>query len=301
MASRGRPAGRWLLRLVAVCYVGLLVLLPLAVICWRGWEQGLHTFATAVTGHEAVHAYQLTAVVAGSAVLLNTIFGLGVALLLARFRFPGKGILDLLIDLPVSVSPIVVGLALILVYGWQTGWFGSALSRAGWQIIFATPGMVLATAFVSLPLVVREVLPVLAEAGLEQEQAARSLGAGSWQRLRRITLPTVKWALAYGVVLSIARCLGEFGAVRVVSGSVVGQTQTVTLLVDERAEQFEPGAYQLSIVLIAVAALCIVSISLIRPGGSREEELVSLRASQPRQRRGAERAADERSREEEST
>ena len=129
--------------------------------------------------------------------------------------------------------------------------------------------MILATAFVSLPLVLREVLPVLTEAGLEQEQAARSLGANAFQRLRRITLPTIKWALAYGVVLSIARCLGEFGAVRVVSGSVVGQTQTVTLLVDERAEQFEPGAYQLSIVLIAVAALCIIAISIVRPRESR--------------------------------
>ena len=125
--------------------------------------------------------------------------------------------------------------------------------------------MVLATAFVSLPLVLREVLPVLTEAGLEQEQAARSLGANAVQRLRRITLPTIKWALAYGVVLSVARCLGEFGAVRVVSGGVVGQTQTVTLLVDQRAEQFEPGAYQLSVVLIAVAALCIIVISVLRP------------------------------------
>jgi sulfate transport system permease protein len=260
-----RAASRWLLRLVAIGYVGVLVLLPLVVVCWRSWQQGWHAFSAAVTGPEAVHAYQLTAVVAGSAVLLNTLFGVGMALLLARFRFPGKGLLSVLIDLPISVSPIVVGLALILVYGWQTGWFGPTLADAGWQIIFAAPGMVLATAFVSLPLVLREVLPVLTEAGLEQEQAARSLGANAVQRLRRITLPTIKWALAYGVVLSVARCLGEFGAVRVVSGGVVGQTQTVTLLVDQRAEQFEPGAYQLSVVLIAVAALCIVVISVLRP------------------------------------
>ncbi len=260
-----RAGSRWLLRTVAVGYVAVLVLLPLAVVGWRCWRQGWHAFATAVTGPEALHAYQLTAVVAGSAVLLNTAFGVGTALLLARFRFPGKGVLNVLIDLPVSVSPIVVGLALILVYGWQTGWLGAGLARAGWQIIFATPGMILATAFVSLPLVLREVLPVLTEAGLEQEQAARSLGANAVQRLRRITLPTIRWALAYGVVLSIARCLGEFGAVRVVSGGVVGRTQTVTLLVDQRAEQFEPGAYQLSLVLIAVAVLCIVTISVVRP------------------------------------
>ncbi|MGI8664585.1 MAG: sulfate ABC transporter permease subunit [Jatrophihabitans sp.] len=269
MASGGGLAAssrsRWLLRLLAVGYVGVLVVLPLSVVLWRTLQQGGSTFVSAVTSAEAVHAYRLTAEVAGAAVLLNTVFGVGVALLLARFRFPGKGVLNAIIDLPVSVSPIVVGLALILVFGWQTGWFGPALQQAGWQVIFATPGMVLATAFVSLPLVVREVLPVLTETGLEQEQAARSLGAGALQRLRRITLPTIKWALAYGVVLSVARCLGEFGAVRVVSGDVVGQTQTVTLLVDGRAEQFEPGAYQLSVVLIAVAALCIVAISLIRP------------------------------------
>ncbi len=168
-----------------------------------------------------------------------------------------------------SVSPIVVGLALILVYGWQTGWFGPVLQGLGWQVIFAAPGMIVATTFVSLPLVLREVLPVLLEAGTEQEQAARSLGASAPQRLRRITLPTIKWALAYGVVLSLARCLGEFGAVRVVSGDVVGQTQTVTLLVDGRAEQFEAGSYQLSVVLILVSALCIVAISVIRPKESR--------------------------------
>jgi sulfate transport system permease protein len=265
--AKASRAGRSLigLRVVAIGYVGVLVLLPLAVVFWRTWQQGLSTFLDATSSAEALHAYRLTLIVAGSAVVLNTIFGLGVALLLARFSFPGKGLFNVLVDLPVSVSPIVVGLALILVYGWQTGWLGHGLSDAGFQIIFATPGMILATAFVSLPLVLREVLPVLTETGLEQEQAARSLGANAAQRLRRITLPTIKWALAYGVVLSIARCLGEFGAVRVVSGSVVGQTQTVTLLVDERAEQFEPGAYQLSVVLIVVAALCIVAISVIRP------------------------------------
>ena len=264
--SSWRPSrSKWTLRLIAVVYVGVLVVLPVGVVLWRTWQQGLSTFTDAISSSEAMHAYQLTAVVAGSAVLLNTVFGVGAALLLARYRFRGKGLLNLLIDLPVSVSPIVVGLALILVFGWETGWFGTALQNAGIQIIFATPGMILATAFVSLPLVVREVLPVLTETGLDQEQAARSLGASAPQRLRRITLPTIKWALVYGVVLSIARCLGEFGAVRVVSGDVVGQTQTVTLLVDERAEQFEPGAYQLSVVLIAVAALCIVAVSLIRP------------------------------------
>jgi len=189
--------------------------------------------------------------------------------LLARYQFPKRSLLNVLIDVPITISPIVVGLALVLVFGWTTGWFGPALQSAGIAVIFSTPGMVLATAFVSLPLVLREVQPVLEEEGIEQEQAARSLGANALQRLRRITLPTIKWALAYGVVLSVARSLGEFGAVRVVSGGISGQTQTVTLVVDERAEQFEPGAYQLSIVLIAVSAICIVLISLVRPKGAR--------------------------------
>ncbi len=270
-ASRAREArrrtsgSRWSLRLAAVAYVGVLVALPVGLVLWRTIDQGAAVFLDAITGPEAIAAFRLTAIVAGSAVVINTVFGVGAALLLARYRFRGRTLLDLAIDLPISVSPIIVGLALVLAFGWTTGWFGPPLQNAGLQVIFATPGMVLATSFVSLPLVVREVLPVLTETGLEQDQAAQSLGANALQRFRRITLPTIKWALAYGVVLSIARTLGEFGAVRVVSGNVGSQTQTVTLLVDERAEQFEPGAYQLSVVLIAVAALCIVIISIIRP------------------------------------
>jgi sulfate transport system permease protein len=253
------------LRAVAVSYVTALVLVPLGVVLWRTVRQGLGTFWDTMTSPEAIHALELTGVVAGIAVVLNTVFGVGMALLLTRYRFPGRRLLDVLLDVPVSVSPIVVGLALILVYGTDGGWFGAALARAGWQVINAPTGMVLATVFVALPLVVRELVPVLDEAGIDQEQAARSLGANAWQRFRRITLPTVKWALAYGVVLSIARSLGEFGAVKVVSGNVIGQTQTMTLLIDERAEQFEPGAYQAAVVLIAVSVVCIVAISLLRP------------------------------------
>lgn len=264
VASRRRRS-TWILRLTALAYVSVLVLLPLGVVLWRTIQQGGRAFIDAVSGPEAVHAFQLTAIVAGSAVVLNTVFGVGLAYLIARYRWRGKSVINVLVDVPVSISPIVVGLALILVFGWRTGWFGHSLREADIKIIFATPGMILATSFVALPLVLREVLPVLQETGAEQEQAARSLGANAWQRFVRITLPTIKWALAYGVVLSVARCLGEFGAVRVVSGNVSGQTQTVTLLVDERAEQFDPGSYQLAVVLIAVAAVCIALISLIRP------------------------------------
>jgi len=259
------PRTRWSLRLVAVGYVAVLVLVPLVVVLWRTIAAGSRTFVDAVTGSDALHAYQLTAIVAGSAVVINTVFGVGFAYLVARYRWRGKAMLNVLVDLPVSVSPIVVGLSLILVFGWRTGWLGPHLRDDGIKIIFATPGMVLATCFVALPLVFREVLPVLQEVGVDQEQAARSLGANAWQRFVRITLPTIKWAVAYGVVLSVARTLGEFGAVRVVSGNIEGQTQTVTLLVDDRAEQFDPGAYQLAVVLIAVAALCIVAISVLKP------------------------------------
>jgi sulfate transport system permease protein len=201
------------------------------------------------------------------AVILNTVFGVGVALLLARYRFPGRRLLSLLVDIPMSVSPIVVGLALVLVYGPYSGWFGKSLHSAGVDVIYHVPGMVLATTFVALPLVVREVVPVLEDEGFEQEQAARVLGASAWQRFVRITMPTIRWALAYGVVLSIARSIGEFGAVKVVSGDIsgAGQTQTATLLVDERIEQLEPGAYQVSLILIAVAVLAIVIVSVLRP------------------------------------
>lgn len=257
------------MRFVAVGYVALLVAVPVVVVVWRTFDQGLQTLWSTISDDQAVHAYQVTAIVAGSAVVLNTVFGLGLALLIARYEFPGRRLFNLLADVPITVSPIVVGLALILVYGVETGWFGHLVTSLGFKVIFALPGMILATTFVSLPLVLREVLPVLEETGIDQEQAARSLGANSVQRFLRITLPTIKWALLYGVVLSVARSLGEFGAVRVVSGAISGQTETITVAADSRAEQLDPGAYQLALVLIIISALCIVGISLIRPKGDR--------------------------------
>jgi sulfate transport system permease protein len=265
-ARRGRGrAGRWLLRGVAVVYIGILVAVPLALVFQRTIADGADAFWEAISAPDAVHAFTITAEIALLAVAINTVFGLGVALLLARYRFGGRRLFNVLLDIPVSVSPIVVGLALVLVYGPTQGWFGPALSDAGVQVIFALPGMVLATCFVSLPLVVRELVPVLQEEGLDQEVAARSLGANSWQRFVRITLPTIRWALAYGVVLSLARAIGEYGAVRVVSGDVIGQTQTATLRVGDLAEQGEPGDYQIALVLVLFAILCIVGISLLRP------------------------------------
>jgi sulfate transport system permease protein len=201
-------------------------------------------------------------------VLINTVFGVGAAVLLVRYRFPGRRLLSAVIDLPISISPIVVGIALVLVYG-QGGWFGGWLENHGIQIIFATPAIVIATVIVALPLVVREVIPVLEEAGTEQDQAAQSLGANAAQRFVRITLPTIKWALAYGVVLSLARSLGEFGAVRVVSGSVPGVSQTPTLFVNDSYQQFGPkaeqAAFTAAFALMLVSVLFIVIIALVRP------------------------------------
>jgi sulfate transport system permease protein len=226
---------------------------------------------TALSSPEAVHAFEVTLSVALWAVLANTLFGIGTALLLVRHRFPGKRILNALVDLPVAVSPVVVGLALILVYG-RFEPAGGWLERHGLQIIFSLPGMVLATVFVSLPLVVRAIAPVLQELGVDQEQAAHTLGAGRWQTFRRITVPGIRWALAYGVVLCLARALGEYGAVAVVSGGLVGQTQTLTLFVKERFDNFDStAAFTAATALALIAVLSLLLAKLLRPSTERAQ------------------------------
>ncbi|QNN51303.1 sulfate ABC transporter permease [Nocardioides mesophilus] len=257
---------RWSLRLVVVAYLFLLVAWPSSLVVRRAFAGGLEGMRTALSDPDVTHALQLTAVVAGTAVLINLVFGVGISMLLVRYDFVGKRTLSVLIDLPLSVSPIVVGLALVLVYNGRFGWFGPALEERGLQVIFATPGMVMATCFVALPLVVREVVPVLEEIGDDQEQAARSLGANALQTFRRVTLPGIKWAVVYGVVLSLARSLGEFGAVKVVSGNVSGDTQLATLLVQQKYQNFQQEtAYAVAFILAAAAVLCIVVVSLLRP------------------------------------
>ena len=197
------------------------------------------------------------------AVPLNTIFGIGMALTLVRGRWRGKTLVSAIVDLPFAVSPIVVGLALVLVYG-NKGWIGSWLAENGVRVIFSTPGMVLATIFVSLPFVVREVVPVLREIGIEQEEAARTLGATSLQTFRHITLPAIRWGVAYGVILTTARALGEFGAVSVVSGKIEGQTETLTLFVEQRFQSFDlTGAYAASVVLALLALVVIGTMTLL--------------------------------------
>jgi sulfate transport system permease protein len=273
-ATRVRePVGvRWGLRLFALAYVFFLVVWPVSLVARNTFADGMEALTTALGDPDVTHALQLTAAVAGYAVLINLLFGVGISFLLVRYEFPGKRVLSALIDLPLSVSPVVVGLALVLVYNSRTGLFGQGLSDAGIQVIFAAPGMIMATVFVALPLVIREVVPVLQEIGDEQEQAARSLGANSLQTFLRITLPSIKWAVVYGVVLSLARSLGEFGAVKIVSGNVVGKTQTATLVVEQKYQNFaQATAYSTAFMLACASVVCIVIVSILRPTEGRKQ------------------------------
>jgi sulfate/thiosulfate transport system permease protein len=257
--------GKWVLRIVAVGYVSALLLVPIGMIVWRTFEHGASPVWTVLTSSDAQHAVWLSVLIALIAVPLNTAFGVACALVLVRHRFPGKTLLSAFVDLPLGVSPIVVGLALIIVYG-RFGWFGPWLYDHNIQVIFALPGMVLATVFISLPFVVREVVPVLQEIGTEQEQAASTLGASSWPCFWRITVPAIRAGVGYGVVLTTARALGEFGAVSVVSGRLIGKTETLTLFVEEHFQQFDAtGAYTGSLVLAALALLTLFAMNLSRP------------------------------------
>jgi sulfate transport system permease protein len=257
------------LRTIALAYILLLLALPLGLIVYRTFDHGVGPVWTALTQPYAIHALKVTCEVTAAAVVLNTIFGVGAALLIVRSQFPGRRIFDALIDLPVAVSPVIVGLALILVYG-RFSTIGGWLDARGIDIIFSLPGMVMATVFISLPLVVRAIAPVLEELGDDQEQAARTLGASSIQTFRRITLPAIGGALAYGIVLCLARAIGEYGAVAVVSGSVVGQTQTLPLYVQDRFENFDQtSAFAIATLLAVIAAFALILSKFLRPKESR--------------------------------
>jgi sulfate/thiosulfate transport system permease protein len=256
-------ASRYALRFGVVTYLSFLLLIPVGMIFYRAFEGGVQNAIDAVTSEAAIHALQLTLLTVAIAVPLNTVFGVLAALVLVRQKFRGKGFLNLLVDIPFAISPVVIGLSLVLLYGPRNSFIGQWFFDEGIRIIFSTPGIVIACIFVSLPFVVREVVPVLQEIGDEQEQAAKTLGANWWQTFWRVTLPAIRWGVTYGVVISVARVLGEFGAVSVVSGSISGQTETLPLYVRKQFEVLNGGAgYSAALLLAVVALLTVVAMNL---------------------------------------
>lgn len=262
----------YLLRAFVITYLFVLVVWPVSEVVLRTFAPagesdagGFGAFLDRLQDPAVTYAFGLTVTVAFWAVVINTVFGVGISLLIVRYRFPGRRILSVLLDLPMSVSPVVVGLALVLAYSSGSGWFGQRLESVGVFIIGSTPGLIMATAFVSLPLVIREVVPVLEEIGTDAELAASSLGASGWQTFRRITLPSIKWAIVYGVVLSMARSLGEFGAVKIVSPGAEFRGETATLLIQNRYNNYdESTAYAAAFVLVLASVLALIVVSLIR-------------------------------------
>ena len=256
-------ARRWTVRLLALGYLSALLFIPVAMIAVRTFQNGIGPVWTAITDPNTVHALWLTLQITLIAVPLNTIFGICAAIAIVRYDFRGKALLNAFIALPFALSPVVVGLCLILTYG-RTGWFGADLANQGIQVIFALPGMVLATIFVSLPFVAREVIPVLREIGTEQEQAAATLGASSAQTFFRVTLPAIRWGVVYGVVLTTARSIGEYGAVAVVSGRIIGVTETATIHVNTAYQSFDKvGAYSTALVLAVTALSTVLIMNLV--------------------------------------
>jgi sulfate transport system permease protein len=265
VTSVSRAVGsRWGLRVAGIGYLAVLLIAPLVLIFYKTFEEGLAPPWEAVTSSDGIHALKLTLLTVVIAVPLNTIFGIVCSLLLVRKKWRFNFLIDSAINLPFAISPVVIGLSLFLLYGKQ-GWLEPGLAENGIKILFSVPGMVLACIFVSLPFVVRETVPVLQEIGTEQEQAASTLGANSWQTFWRITLPAIRWGVAYGVVLTTARVLGEFGAVSVVSGNISGETQTLPLFVEKNYENFNlPGAFGASVLLALLALAVLLAMNFLK-------------------------------------
>lgn len=264
------PATRLVARTIALVYVALLVAVPVGLILWRTFAPGLGAFVDSITTPAAISALNLSLLVVAIVVPLNVVFGVPTALLLARRRFRGKSALQAIIDLPFAVSPVVVGVALILLWG-SAGLLGFVENSWGFKIIFGLPGIVLASIFVTVPFVIREVEPVLHELGTDQEEAAATLGSTWWQTFWRITLPSIRWGLTYGIVLTVARTLGEYGAVLMVSSNMPGRSQTLTLLVSDRYNRgAEYGAYTISTLLMIVAVLVLVAQVILEARRSRD-------------------------------
>jgi sulfate/thiosulfate transport system permease protein len=247
----------WLI-IVALGYLALILVIPAISVFYEAFHLGIQPFIESLQQREFLTAVQLTLIIALISVPLNTVFGLCAAWVIARHNFRGKTFLVSLIDLPFSISPVVAGLMIVLLYG-RNGWFGGLLEALDIKIVFALPGMVLATIFVTFPFVAREVIPVLEEIGSEQEEAARTLGGSDWQIFWRVTLPSIRWGLLYGVLLTNARAMGEFGAVAVVSGSIIGQTATLPIFVELAYKNYQTeAAFSAAVVLGFLAALTLI-------------------------------------------
>jgi sulfate transport system permease protein len=256
---------RWGLRVLGLGFLALLLVAPLVIIFTETFKDGISPPLDAITSENGLHALKLSLLMVVIAVPLNTVFGIVCAILLVRHKWKGNAVIDAVINLPFALSPIVIGLALYLLYSTNGGWFGPALAEAGFEVLFSVPGMVLASVFVSLPFVVRETVPVLQEIGTEQEQAASTLGANGWQTFWRVTLPSIRWGVAYGVVLTTARVLGEFGAVTIVSGSISGETETLPIFVQKQFDAFnDPGAYGASLLLALLALMTLLAMNLLK-------------------------------------
>lgn len=257
---------------VAIGYLGLVLFIPALNVFVQAFKKGLAPLLSNMSQPVFLHAVQLTLICALIAVPLNTIFGLCAAWAITRHRFPGRAFVVSVLDVPFAISPVVAGLMLVLLYG-RNGWFGEFLQAHDIKIIFALPGMILATAFVTLPFVAREVIPVLEEVGTDQEEAARTLGAKDWQVFWRVTIPNIRWALLYGVILTNARAMGEFGAVSVVSGNIIGKTQSLPLYVEEAYKQYETEAAFSAAVLLALLAVVTLVLKEILERKTRIEEV----------------------------
>jgi sulfate/thiosulfate transport system permease protein len=258
------PASKWGLRFLGLGYLAVLLVAPLILLFYKTFEKGFAPPWEAITSHDGLHALKLTLITVVIAVPLNTVFGVICSLLLVRHKWRGNFLIDAVINLPFAISPVVIGLCLFLLYG-KGGWFEPGLAEAGIKVLFSVPGMVLACIFVSVPFVVRETVPVLQEIGTEQEQAAETLGASGWQTFWRVTLPSIRWGVAYGVVLCTARVLGEFGAVSIVSGKISGETETLPIFVQKQYENFNlPGAFGAAIVLAVLALAVLMAMNLLK-------------------------------------
>ncbi len=249
---------KWLLIGIAVLYLTLILFIPALNVFVQAFHDGLGPFFSNLVSPPFLNAVRLTLLIAAIALPINTIFGLCAAWAIARHQFPGRTLLLSIIDIPFAISPVVAGLMIVLLYG-RNGWFGPWLQANDIRVIFAVPGMVLATLFVTMPFVAREVIPVLEEAGTDQEEAAKTLGASDWQTFWRVTLPNIRWGLLYGLILTNARAMGEFGAVSVVSGNIIGKTQTLPLYVEEAYKQYKtPEAYSAAVLLAFLAVITLV-------------------------------------------